>query len=160
MNINSCPKLSSKVYRDIYQYVGDEVVVSWRVQNGIKNNNCLNCFFEAKKEIEKQSLNYLDNYGVVPEFKAGLHVGFATVGEIGVLKKIIAFSGDVLNTTSRIQSSCNKLNAELLVSEELMKRLNFDESLKAKKLGEIELRGKQEKIRLFAIEENMGRQYE
>ena len=49
-------------------------------------------------------------YGVVPEFKAGFHVGFATVGEIGVLKKIIAFSGDVLNTTSRIQSNCNKFD--------------------------------------------------
>jgi adenylate cyclase len=145
---------------EIYQYVGDEVVVSWKVQNGIKNNNCLNCFFESKKEIKRQSSNYLDNYGVVPEFKAGLHIGFATVGEIGVLKKTIAFSGDVLNTTSRIQSNCNKLNAELLVSEELKKRLNFNKNLKAKKLGEIELRGKQEKTRLFAIKENKGRKYE
>jgi len=33
---------------EIYQYVGDEIVVSWKLKNGLQNNNCLNCFFAMK----------------------------------------------------------------------------------------------------------------
>ena len=67
----------------------------------------------------------LNKYLVIPGFKAGMHVGMATVGEIGILKKEIAFSGDVLNTTSRIQNECNKYNTDLLISEELLNMLEI-----------------------------------
>jgi len=141
---------------EIYQYVGDEVVVSWKIRNGLKNNNCLRCFFEARKEIEKLSAKYVKNYLILPEFKAGIHVGVATVGEIGVLKKEIAFSGDVLNTTSRIQSECNKYQSDLLISEELLNKLEIGDGFNVRKIGEIELRGKQAKTRLFSIQENQN----
>ncbi len=139
---------------EIYQYVGDEVVVSWKIQNGLKNNNCLRCFFEAKKEIEKRSSKYMQRYSVVPEFKAGLHLGTATIGEIGVLKKEIAFSGDVLNTTARIQSECNKYNTDLLISKDLLESINLDSTFDVKEIGEIELRGKQTKTILYSIKKN------
>ena len=138
---------------EIYQYVGDEVVVSWKIKNGLKNNNCLNCFFEARKEITKQSSKYLMNYSIVPEFKAGIHIGTATVGEIGVLKKEIAFSGDVLNTTARIQNECNNYNASLLISKNLLDKLDIDEKFEVEEIGKIELRGKKVKTRLFSIQE-------
>jgi adenylate cyclase len=138
---------------DIYQYVGDEVVISWKVSHGIKNNNCLKCFFEAKKEFKKQAPKYIRKYDVVPEFKAGIHIGMATVGEIGVLKKEIAFSGDVLNTTSRIQNECNKYQTDLLVSEDLLNKLEIDTTFVAHKIGDIELRGKRTKTILYSIQE-------
>jgi len=139
---------------EIYQYVGDEVVITWKIHNGLKNNNCLRCFFEARKEIKIRSSKYLSKYSVVPEFKAGMHIGTATVGEIGVLKKEIAFSGDVLNTTCRIQNECNKNKTDLLISENLLNKLKNDSTFVAKKIGEIELRGKQTKTRLYSILEN------
>ena len=136
---------------EIYQYVGDEVVISWKIKNGLKNNNCLNCFFEAKKDIEEKSDRYIEKYGIVPEFKAGIHLGTVTVGEIGVIKKEIAFSGDVLNTTSRIQNECNKYNADLLVSEELLCELNIDSGILVEKIDEIELKGKQKRVKLYSL---------
>ena len=30
---------------EIYQYVGDEVVVSWKLKKGLDNQNCIRCFF-------------------------------------------------------------------------------------------------------------------
>ena len=137
---------------EIYQYVGDEVVVSWKLRNGIRNNNCLRCFFEARAVIEKNSLKYMRDFSVVPEFKAGIHIGKTTVGEIGVIKKEIAFSGDVLNTSSRIQGECNKYDAELLISQELLKKLKIDSTFKVENIGEIELRGKKEKILLYSVQ--------
>src|SRR4030095_2713370 len=88
---------------EIYQYVGDEVIVSWKLKKGLKNNNCIQCFFAMKAVIKKQIEKYNEKFGVLPEFKAGFHFGKMITGEIGVIKKEIDFTGDVLNTTARIQ---------------------------------------------------------
>jgi len=136
---------------EIYQYVGDEVVVSWKIRNGLKNSNCLHCFFEAKKEIEIRASNYMNKFGTIPQYKAGMHLGATMVGEIGVIKKEIAFSGDVLNTTSRIQNECNKFNVDLLISQNLLDQLESDNTLDFNRIGEIELRGKENKVGLYSV---------
>jgi adenylate cyclase len=136
---------------EIYQYVGDEITVSWKLEKGVENFNCINCFFEIDSLIKKLSSNYLKKYNLVPEFKAGLHVGEVITGEVGVVKKEIVFSGDVLNTTSRIQAVCNKLNSRLLISEDLHNYLTVNCDYKFTDLGKIKLRGKDESIRLYSV---------
>jgi len=136
---------------EIYQYVGDEITVSWTLENGIENNNCINCYFEIKDIITRLSAKYTEKYNLVPEFKAGLHLGELITGEVGVVKKEIVFSGDVLNTTSRIQTECNKLNSSLLISEHLVKVLHPDSNYNLEDFGKIKLRGKDEMIRLFSV---------
>jgi adenylate cyclase len=91
----------------IYQYAGDEMIISWKLKDGLKNNNSIACFFAMKRAMEIQTVKYKRQFGVVPEFKAGLHCGMVTAGEIGSLKKEIIFTGDVLNTSARIQGLCN-----------------------------------------------------
>lgn len=137
---------------EIYQYVGDEVIITWPVKRGIKDNNCVFCFFEIANKIEEKKRQYMDKYGIIPTFKAGLHLGTATVGEIGVMKKDIVFSGDVLNTTSRIQGMCNNYNANILVSSDLLQLLQIHGAYKSISIGEISLRGKQEKVALNAVQ--------
>jgi adenylate cyclase len=88
---------------------------------------------------------------VVPTFKAGVHIGEATVGEIGVIKKDIVFSGDVLNTTARIQEECNRHRVNLLASDELLRRMSVGRSYAATLIGEIRLRGKAEALRLSTV---------
>ena len=137
---------------EIYQYVGDEMVISWKLKNGLKKNNCLLCFFEMKKALGGQSKKYHSRFGCLPEFKAGFHVGRVTTGEIGVIKKEIIFTGDVLNTTARIQGLCNKYKVDVLLSGELIKRLEGIEDLQLKAIGEAELRGRDERIELFTVQ--------
>ncbi len=147
--------LSSPIIRhagEVYQYVGDEVVITWTLKNGLYNNNCIACFFALKDSLHKQEEKYRSTFGVVPDFKAGLHVGKVTTGEIGVIKKEIIFTGDVLNTTARIQSLCNSLWVDILVSGQLMKKLAVDSAYQIRSLGESELRGRDEKIELFTIQ--------
>ena len=136
---------------EIYQYVGDEIVVSWDLKNGLEHNNCLKCFFEMKNVLNQQADKYMTKFGVVPTFKAGIHYGEVTTGEIGVIKKDIAFSGDVLNTTARIQGLCNQLKVDLLVSGELLGILNLSNQFKSTSLGESALRGRDKSIKLFTI---------
>ena len=144
-------RVVNKYDAEIYQYVGDEAVLSWRLDKGIKNLNCLNLFFEYENKLNKHSKYYMKKYGVVPEFKAGVHAGKIIIAEVGTIKKELAYHGDVINTTSRIQDQCNEYKESLLLSEDLLLKLNLKNKYKAVSLGEELLEGKTEELKLFAI---------
>jgi class 3 adenylate cyclase len=136
---------------EIYQYVGDEMVVTWTLNKGLHANNCVQCFYSMKDAISKQSGKYMQKFGLVPSFKAGFHFGKVTTGEIGVIKKDIIFTGDVLNTTARIQGLCNFYEVDILVSGDLTRKLDLPAQYQIRSLGENELKGRAEKIELFTI---------
>ena len=136
---------------EIYQYVGDEIIVSWKYKDGIENNNCIKCFFAMKEDLGKRADWYNEKFGLLPAFKAGFHVGKVTTGEIGALKKEIIFTGDVLNSTARIQGLCNQYEVDLLISDDLVKSLDLDSEFEIKSLGKNELRGKMKNIELYTL---------
>ncbi len=140
----------------IYQYVGDEVVVSWSVDSGISNNNCINCFFEITSTIDQLKSRYQKKYGIIPEFKAGFHFGTVSTGAVGTLKKEVIYTGDVLNTTSRIEGLCNQYDVNLLMSEDLLKQLALGENYSPQKIGEINLRGRNANITLFTLTDKIN----
>ncbi len=133
----------------IYQYVGDEIVVSWTYNN--KNiKNCMKALLKAHKNLQKKSDHFRRYYGLVPEYRVGIHVGDVTVGEIGVIKKDLAMSGDTMNTTARIRSACSELNEKYIVSKDFIEHADL-ESWQVESLGPVELKGKEEEIELFAL---------
>gem|GEM_PF-104848 len=136
---------------EIYQYVGDEITISWSEKNGLNNSNCISCFFEIQDAINNASQKFMDKYGVIPEFKAGLHIGSTVAGEIGIIKREIVYSGDTLNTAARIQSLCNSFHEELLISDELLKCLSFNNDYKINEIGEQSLKGRVAKVSLYGI---------
>jgi adenylate cyclase len=136
---------------EIYQYVGDEVIVAWKYEDGIKNNQCVQCFFDIKKKIEAMKSKYLGRYGLVPSFKAGIHCGKVVAGEVGIIKRDITYSGDVLNTTSRILTLCKEFNAEILSSSDLIAELRLSKNYAARPLGSIKLRGKEKEVVLSSL---------
>lgn len=138
----------------IYQYVGDEIIIHWDVWDGLEDNNAIQCFFEIKNRMAALEEKYKTEYGVAPRFKAALHCGEVTTGEIGKIKKDIIFTGDVLNTSARIQELCNVYDVELLVSQELMDRITQPLALEVKPVGYIELRGKQTPVSIFSVSDS------
>jgi adenylate cyclase len=136
---------------EIYQYVGDEVVLTWPVKAGLDNANCLQVFFEVDWVLRKKRESYLSRYGVVPEYKAGVHVGHVITAEIGDLKKDIVYNGDVLNTASRIQGMCNQHDQRLIASSELAQRLRIPYWIAMEDLGPVSLKGKSLPVELTGI---------
>ncbi len=136
---------------EIYQYVGDEVVLSWPVEVGLRDANCVRVFIEMLAEIHSKRDHYLAEYGHVPEFKAGLHFGDVITAEIGDLKKEIVYNGDVLDTTARIQSKCNEMDQLLIASEKLVAALDLPNFITPRNLGAVELRGKAEAVQLIGL---------
>ena len=135
---------------EIYQYVGDEIVITWKAKNDFIGN-ALDCFFDMKMALIDQQQNYLAKYQIIPSFKAGLHYGNVTTGEIGSLKKDIVFTGDTLNTTARIQSLCNDYQVDLLVSEDLLNMFKSTGSYEFQSLGAVQLKGRNQEIELYSV---------
>jgi adenylate cyclase len=135
----------------IYQYVGDEVVVAWNYDDGKENMHCLRCFFDMKLHIQQKKESYLNNYGFIPTFKAGIHCGRVIAGEVGIIKRDITYSGDVLNTTSRILDKCGELQEELIASADLLSEISFTNDYVPRPLGAIKLRGKGKEILLNGL---------
>lgn len=135
----------------IYQYVGDEVVLTWKNTPGNKLR-CLNFIKQANAALQKKKDYYLKAYGVVPTFKAGIHAGDVTAGYIGIIKKDLVFSGDTLNTTARIRSKCHDLHHPFILSEDFLHGFENTDHYQVKEIGEMELRGRKEKSKVYSVE--------
>lgn len=134
---------------NIYQYVGDEVVVSW-YNNQRNAKRCMAALIEARKNLQKNSEEFRRKYGVLPEFRVGIHVGDVTVGEIGVIKKDIAMSGDTMNTTARLRSACSELNQKYIISDEMRQLIDL-KAWQTEELGVVELKGKANGLSLYSL---------
>lgn len=137
---------------EIYQYVGDEVVICWKATAEDGNENCLTCFFAIERELQRRSERYLANYRVLPEFKAGAHCGNVVAGEVGIIKRDITYSGDVLNTAARIRGQCAPLESSLLISGSLRDLIDPDpRRWNSESKGAIPLKGKSATLELLSV---------
>ena len=136
----------------VYQYVGDEVVITWTIGNGLKNGNCINFYFDYVKKLAEKKDYYIKKYAVLPVFKAGLNSGLVSVAEVGELKTEIAYHGDVLNTASRIQKKCNEFNKNILISESLIEHFENQSLFTFNLIDNILLKGKEKSIAIYNVE--------
>jgi adenylate cyclase len=137
----------------IYKYVGDEVIINWKLHEGLKNNRCINLFFTVKEKLAENKDTYLQKFNATPRFRAGLHSGKVIVGELGDVKKEIAFLGDTVNTTARIQQAAKNYEKDLLVSKHLFDKFSLPDNYHWESLGNIHLKGKENTIELISIVE-------
>jgi adenylate cyclase len=136
---------------EVYQYVGDEVVITWRMNESFSASWCHE-FAQAFQNRLQEKKDYFEMlYGVTPQFKAGAHCGRVTVAEVGEIKTEIAYHGDVLNTASRIQGLCNQLDKQLLLSESLVELLPQKDRARVSFVTETELKGKEGRTKIFTI---------
>lgn len=134
----------------IYQYVGDEIVVSWALEEGLLKCNCLRCYFMIKDLIAQDAHYFKSQYGIIPEFRAGFHLGEVTRGQVGQIKRDLLYTGDVLNASARIQGLCKQLKTDLLISGHLKNQLPENDYQFISK-GNFQLRGRQKQEELFTV---------
>jgi adenylate cyclase len=149
-DINTC---LFKYKANIYQYAGDEVVITWR-QSPKNAERCVHFLFACKKLLEKRRKFYLSHYRLMPIFKAGADAGLVTAIEIGDIKRDIAYHGDTVNTASRIQGMCNELQKNFLISYSFYECLPSHHKKLASFTGTFILKGKQNKTKIFSMTED------
>jgi adenylate cyclase len=144
-------------YGDIYQYLGDGAIISWSLKMGLQNNNCINAFFAFERVIERRAKRYKKKYGLVPQFKAGMHVGKIMVLQVGTIRRDISYNGDTLNTTARIESMCNEFHGHLLISGDLYTLMTNKKAYNFKNIGETQLKGKRTSVEIYDVKKKMVR---
>ena len=146
-------RLVPKYNAQIFQYVGDEVVLTWQENRLLDYKNCLKFYFHFRKALHEKCNYFVGKYGFVPEFKTGMHNGVITVIEVGDIKREIAFHGDTINTAAHIQSVCNKYNRSFLISENMKDKLYDCTDFRISFLDKVKLKGKNEPLALYAVED-------
>ena len=138
---------------EIHKYVGDEVIATWRLAPGANDPACVRATFAALDRIAAHGPAYKCDFGVIPDFRAGLHCGPVAVGELGSLRKEIALIGDTMNTAARIQEACRNTDNRVLASADLLERLAaLPPRVARRRLGELPMRGKERSLDLDVLE--------
>lgn len=137
---------------EVSHYIGDEAVLTWKPARGLQAANCVVLFFKMRSAIDARRAFYLSEYGLVPQFKAGIHIGKVVATEVGEIKTEIVFHGDVLNTAARIQGLCAQEGCPLLLSADCATKLDLPPSLILRSLGMRQLKGKASELEIYAVE--------
>ncbi|HIL58458.1 MAG TPA: adenylate/guanylate cyclase domain-containing protein, partial [Rhodothermales bacterium] len=135
----------------IYQYVGDEVVVTWRVRGGRLARHPAETLLLLDDAIAERAERYRQRYGEVPRYKAGLHTGEVVTAEVGTIKKDLVHTGDAVNVAARVEGQCHALGARLLASEAALRLAPLPDGVEAEEVGAVELRGRAGAVRLFRL---------
>jgi adenylate cyclase len=136
---------------EIYQYAGDEVVITWRMDAGLREAACIRCFFEIRAAIRRDPARYERDFGVVPAFRGGLHGGPVTAGELGDLRRQIVFVGDILNTAARLEEYAKRTGYDLVVSGAVLDKVALPPGVRATSCGELALRGKEVSVAAYGL---------
>ncbi|WP_050628425.1 adenylate/guanylate cyclase domain-containing protein [Bradyrhizobium viridifuturi] len=136
---------------EVHAYVGDEVIVTWPASAGAPSRRPLDCVFAIEKRLAKRADHYRKAFGVVPTFRAGMHAGPVVIAECGDSRRQIAYFGDTVNVTARLQAHCKEAGRPLLISGELRRLLPLNLDLAVEPLGSTQLRGRAASIEVFAV---------
>ncbi|WP_299362738.1 adenylate/guanylate cyclase domain-containing protein [Winogradskyella sp.] len=126
---------------EVYQFVGDEVVLTWKTKNDLDGKAMV--MFEAvrhKLNVNKES--FKKQFGIVPVFKAGVSSGAVSATLVGRKQKRVAYHGDVLNTTARLLGHCKKLGTLFLCTDFYLRSLKSPLTFEMSLMTELKLRGK------------------
>jgi len=138
---------------EIYQYVGDEMVVTWTVAEGRDDARPIACLFAIRTALDEAAPKFEREFGVAAGIRAALHAGPVISGEVGGSKRDIVFHGDVMNTAARLEQATRDLDRRFLVSADALGRLAGTERYELEALGTQAVRGRAAPIEVYACTE-------
>ena len=137
---------------EVHAYVGDEVIVTWPLDDRMSGGRCIECFFAIVDGISEKADSYRQEFGMVPSFRAGLHAGQVVISECGSSRRQLAYFGDTVNVTARLQEHCKEVGRNLLASSDLLHHMKLKPAFAVEPLGEVRLRGRAAAIEVFVVE--------
>jgi adenylate cyclase len=118
---------------------------------GMKDAACFKCFFHMVELLEAKRDYYLAEYGAEPRLRAGIHGGEVVTTWVGEARKNLAFHGDTVNATARLEALCKEIGGQGLASEVVLDAVELPPNLQARSVGEVELEGRSAPMRLYTV---------
>lgn len=136
---------------EIHKYVGDEAILTWPAGPALAEGDCLALPFRVHDLIAANTERYRTHFGLVPEFRAALHFGEIVAGEIGDLRREIAYVGDTLNVAARLLEAAKATGRDILASADLLKSTPLPPGLRAEPLPTLSIRGRNAPLEIAAL---------
>lgn len=134
------------------KFIGDGLMVEFGapLDDEFQEKNAVTAAIAMQKALEKLNTTWKQP---AIQIGIGIHTGFAVVGNVGSEKRMdYTAVGDTVNIASRLEQMTKSTKKPILISEDTYQ--NIKEEFPAENLGPITLPGRQEPIRVYAIEEN------
>jgi adenylate cyclase len=135
----------------IDKFIGDAVLAYWtrESQDGRESRGALNSALKLLKIAAAR--RWMPPAEKPFEIAVALHHGVVTCGNMGfVAQRDATIIGDTVNTVFRIESLMKQLNQKLAASQDFLKTLT-DPGIHLEDLGEHQLKGKFQPVRLFGL---------
>ncbi|WKN45638.1 adenylate/guanylate cyclase domain-containing protein [Tunicatimonas pelagia] len=136
---------------DVYQYVGDEVVLTWHTDQTKEPIDIAGLYFDFRSKLRQNAVSYREKFGVAPQFKASVHTGLVSITRVGHHRKTLAYHGDVLNTAARLINICSRLKKDLLVTATSASFIQRSPQYRVDNVDTLLLRGKHNTTQVFEV---------
>lgn len=136
---------------EIYQYVGDEIVITWPVTAGRRDARPLACFFAIQSALAEAEPWFKADFDVAPTVRGALHAGPVVAGEVGVNRRSIVFHGDVMNACARLEQATRTMDSPFLVSREVLRLLEGEDDYPIHDPGRHMLRARQAPMQVYIL---------
>ncbi len=138
------------------KFIGDAVMA---VFGGVLDldNPCdaaQNAALDMRRSLEELNRKWAAEDGVSLENGIGMHYGPVLQGTIGSTdRKDFTVIGDSVNTASRLEGMCRKLDARIIISSEFYEGLSDTARGACSPIGKVRVKGKEEVLSLYRVRE-------
>lgn len=132
------------------KFIGDGLMVEFGapLDDEEQEKNAITTAIAMQKALEKLNATWKQP---AIQVGIGIHTGFAIVGNVGSEKRMdYTAIGDTVNIASRLEQMTKSIKKSILISEDTYQAIKED--FPAENLGPITLPGRQEPIKVYAIE--------
>lgn len=136
---------------EVHSYVGDALIATWPLGDGKWNARAVTAAFAVLDDLGKTSQRYRRRFGVTPHLRVALHGGSVIAGECGDSKRQITYLGDVLNVAARLEQVGKTINADFVVSADMLKRIALPADVRVHDRGEYTLNGVANPLRVYSL---------
>jgi adenylate cyclase len=109
---------------EIYLYKGDGLIALWSWNKAVAGNAILRAVDAMFAAVRREQAEYLRRFGVVPEFRVGIHGGRVVVSEQGDTKRSIGIYGDTINLAARMEDAAKSHGLACVISEAVAQALD------------------------------------
>jgi adenylate cyclase len=134
------------------KFVGDAIMAIWGAPHGTPEDakNAVMACLEMRRELERLNQDRIEAGERPLMIGMGLHAGPVVAGTVGSNDRLeYTVIGDTVNTASRIESATKSFGTDLLVSEEVVRRLN--EEFLVELAGTTKVKGKSKPLALAKV---------
>jgi adenylate cyclase len=133
---------------EIYLYKGDGLIALWDWREAVQDNRILRTIDAIFAMIRRERREYLEQFGVVPSFRIGIHGGEVVVSEQGDTKRAIGVYGTTINIAARMEEAAKAHNVACAISGDVAENLKNEEG-RLIPIGQERIRGSAVEIPIY-----------